>query len=1207
MMREEEHYREEEYNNVYKHYSGEETNEKMNRWKDTLSSPADTYIEWCFEQKCKQLSKGFSYITEWRKRKLQYVAITETTIWNFQNYSRHDASHSIAILEAIESLLGKKRIDFLSAGDLWLLLEAAYSHDVGMAMTYEELMDLWENNTEFQDFIMDCITNDFGDLGEAAMYYKQIDNLLRQGMQMKDLDGRKKIEYGKEWPVLSYKYFFILINEYIRKHHTERIERLLYEIDKETEPVIPFRLYGVSMRVSRMHGMDFEDILKELKYSTKGFGSGVIHPQFAAAMLRIGDLLDIDNNRFNPYAVKHFGRLPLASLLHMKKHKAITHIDIAEDRINVEAHSSEYDVCLLTDEWFNWIDREVKELICYWNEIVPEALRGCKLKQSKCKVYLKAKDKEKYHLFNSQFRREFNVNKKKLIKLLIGTSIYKGEMEFFREYIQNAMDASKMQLWLDLKNGKYESHKNPEVELERMTPFDLENGVYDNYTIKLYVDWNESRDKIVLKICDQGIGIEREYIDQLCNIGTGWRGRKRYEGDLKKMLKWLYPTGGFGIGIQSAFMITDSVEIITKADNELNGYHLYLKSPDREGSISIEEMDDLYMRGTTVIFEIEPEKMQLWMQNLDKQEEKRVDLYDPEKYKFDGETYDMFDPDGNLIYAQKFFYEYIRSYVLDPLFPIEVVCPVHTTLKYQNPYWGELCYWKKSDSYISKNLVNNDKEYLCIYVNKQGRTKATIEDENVIESQEYFMSWEYSKCVFQVIKPSKGKKNINLCFKNVLVLDVGKELLKLFASYSGLIDFIGFHVESCLKVHRNSFDEHFPLEQYCRIGFEIYFKFLSEMLDELKETEKDNAADENVDSNHQGLNKGYFENIWNEFSARLLRTILFNGMFDKEYSDKVGERQRSIVVCDLQPDENGKFVIREKMSSISENEIIEHLSEFYQLFNRAETKKMNMANPESCILLKVDDNVVADWRKKKQISPSNFTPDIIIGWQNKEESSNKNTDNNTKNEVNSRIAAENALKDSFKDGKIEMIADKEILEILQQDKKIEKEMFILTDNYNHKVNVLVLLFKPDVEIPEKADFYKVIGERAVRETRRVIYSGREADKYYPKLRVSSIPFCKKEEIDEDGYLISPVSAEKYRGVMEYKKLKKKINYDIFREIVWGKKGQETQSYTMLIDWVVKHQYKAALYSREEIIKEYERFLKSIYEECIRETGYEDSL
>lgn len=108
---------------------------RMNKWKvnHKIESQADTYIERHFEKACLLLTNGSEILNEWRFRKAQYISYTNTTVFDFQHYSRHDVSHSIKILESIQLILGKDRIKKLSAGDLWLLLEAAYFHDIGMS------------------------------------------------------------------------------------------------------------------------------------------------------------------------------------------------------------------------------------------------------------------------------------------------------------------------------------------------------------------------------------------------------------------------------------------------------------------------------------------------------------------------------------------------------------------------------------------------------------------------------------------------------------------------------------------------------------------------------------------------------------------------------------------------------------------------------------------------------------------------------------------------------------------------------------------------------------------------------------------------------------------------------------------------------------------------------------------------------------------
>jgi HD superfamily phosphodiesterase len=61
----------------------------------------------------------------------------------FPHYSCHDESHSRQILVHIERLLGEN-LTKLTATDTWLLLEAAYLHDIGMVVTDKQLSENFE-------------------------------------------------------------------------------------------------------------------------------------------------------------------------------------------------------------------------------------------------------------------------------------------------------------------------------------------------------------------------------------------------------------------------------------------------------------------------------------------------------------------------------------------------------------------------------------------------------------------------------------------------------------------------------------------------------------------------------------------------------------------------------------------------------------------------------------------------------------------------------------------------------------------------------------------------------------------------------------------------------------------------------------------------------------------------------------------------------
>lgn len=260
--------------------------------------------------------------------------------------------------------MGRKRVKELSASDLWLLLECAYFHDTGMALSNEEIRELWTGNNEFKSFLYTAMENNDFVKKQAALYYKQMNDLLA---------GRKlsgpKIEFPLDWPVEMEKNITLLTGEFIRKNHPQKARENMERRTGENESrkinnVIGKRLNILVGKVSELHGGEYADIRKKLKYKELGFGTDYLHPQFAAVMLRLGDLLDIDNNRFNVRAIEHFGKLPVLSETHYKKHKALTNFCIEEQQIMAESFSDTEEVCRVTGEWFQWLDSEVNNIIC---------------------------------------------------------------------------------------------------------------------------------------------------------------------------------------------------------------------------------------------------------------------------------------------------------------------------------------------------------------------------------------------------------------------------------------------------------------------------------------------------------------------------------------------------------------------------------------------------------------------------------------------------------------------------------------------------------------------------------------------------------------------------------------------------------------------------------------------------------------------------
>src|SRR5699024_5161438 len=77
------------------------------------------------------------------------------------------------------------------------------------------------------------------------------------------------------------------------------------------------------------------------------------------------------------------------------------------------------------------------------------------------------------------------------------------------------------------------------------------------------------------------------------------RERTNFTNTIRKMRQWLRPTGGFGIGLQSAFMTTNKVEIYTKAKNN-PAFKITLSQDEKPNNILVEYGQQKVEQGTRI-------------------------------------------------------------------------------------------------------------------------------------------------------------------------------------------------------------------------------------------------------------------------------------------------------------------------------------------------------------------------------------------------------------------------------------------------------------------------------------------------------------------------------------------------------------------------------------------------------------------------------
>lgn len=525
----------------------------------------------------------------WNLNKKTLEPILSAIIKDYPHYSFHDHSHSESILLNIERLLGNDNIEQLSPTDLWLLLHVAYLHDFGMVILDTKIHDFWLTS-DFQYFLKEQSESSDEDIKKAA-------NIILNSDKLKEA-------YNISWPLEIKGAVTLLISTYCRWQHADFSKDYILDInniwgiDIGHNGLIKKRLVSLLADISAIHTKQFEDVLK-LHKEANGFKNDYMHPRLIASLLRLGDVLDLDNGRFNQYGEKIFGKMPENSKIHFEKHEATKHVLITNELIEVEADCPTDDIYRETRKWYDSLKSEVDNLHLNWGSIAPKEF-SYPPKLAPYKI-LRNGIEDSYELSNLKF----TISQNKAFEILEGSAIYKDKFSCIREIIQNAEDATKIQLWRDIKSGMYYSTNGidkSKVESGKLLPNDIPEWIYQIYSINITIEKNNDNNAI-LSVIDHGTGISIDILKLICNVGQSYFQKDERKQEIEDMPVWLRPTANFGVGLQSCFMVTDKITIYTNSNSDA-AYKLTFKSGKQEGYVNVEPIQDFNSRGSMVMIEI---------------------------------------------------------------------------------------------------------------------------------------------------------------------------------------------------------------------------------------------------------------------------------------------------------------------------------------------------------------------------------------------------------------------------------------------------------------------------------------------------------------------------------------------------------------------------------------------------------------------------
>ncbi|MFB4169015.1 hypothetical protein [Virgibacillus sp. JSM 102003] len=553
----------------------------------------------------------------------------------------HDETHSLKIIENIESLIGEDSIKNLSSYEIFLLYMSGFLHDCAMALPDWELKLL--TMTEGKDgFTKNSIQNPMPNDGKKPYKFSEALKVISDNKQylFDDFENTKEFifsfsnesefqrdlatrlikyqdfrnGYSQEFKNLEEKnnvqlyleFSDLLRYDFVRITHAERVETYIKNLSNRFINTLG-GAWGEALakdlgKVCRAHGESM-DFVKSLPLQTNYYGPQTANLQFVAVMLRLGDILHFSHDRAPRSLFVEKMIVSKESLKHWRvKFQGINYSlnetdENGRKKIKYMAYCDEPSLYYFIQDYLNWIDVEISNYFDFFNQIKYFSRMGT--------------DADKYHLNisenvdRSQIRYneskftpvnnlKFSLNQTKILELLMGVGLYKDRFLCLRELYQNALDASRCMTAI-MKERKVDKRGNIE------------------FGIKEVIENNTKRKYIYCR--DNGIGMTKEIVEKyFLNIGNSFYKSREFQKLKSTWISNFQPTSQFGIGILSCFMIGDKIEVTTVPLNETEDHlksisfsidgpheHFYFMNPDEL------DLEEIGTHGTLIKVYLNPE------------------------------------------------------------------------------------------------------------------------------------------------------------------------------------------------------------------------------------------------------------------------------------------------------------------------------------------------------------------------------------------------------------------------------------------------------------------------------------------------------------------------------------------------------------------------------------------------------------------------
>lgn len=456
---------------------------------------------------------------------------SKAIVRNMGEYTLHDADHLFNVLSIASKLLGNENISNLSIPELQLLILSIFFHDLGMAPDEKEVL-AWRKIWDTQpDFINQKEIND----AESFRHFW----FSQQDVQLKYDQHLSAGNYSAVDSIKTYS-----IADYIRKTHADRIRKI---IDIDWKDRIRFRDNDLTVELALLcysHNEPSKTLLEFDKKLLCGNGIYVCLP-LIGIILRLADILDFDGKRTPKVLFDYLFIKNPTSLIEWKKHRSVESWEINSDTISFSAKCSHPVIESSIHTFCNFINHELSSCNNMLQEINQFNLsngRGLCIKipyrVNRDRIITK---KDTYGIPIYIYKNtKFELSKRQVIELLMGTKLYGDPGVALRELLQNSIDACLLRQAQEKKWG----------------------NLYEP-TINIHLHSEEGNE--ILEVFDNGTGMDQYIVDNYYSkIGSSFYKSSDFYQIKSESNANFNPTSRFGIGILSCFMISDTITVETR-------------------------------------------------------------------------------------------------------------------------------------------------------------------------------------------------------------------------------------------------------------------------------------------------------------------------------------------------------------------------------------------------------------------------------------------------------------------------------------------------------------------------------------------------------------------------------------------------------------------------------------------------------------------